>query len=51
MYLPSDSTSLFAGKSFLIIDDFPGMRSMLREMLRTFGTKNIDTVTNGSACP
>ncbi|MFZ2525610.1 MAG: tetratricopeptide repeat protein [Candidatus Ferrigenium altingense] len=47
MYLPSDSTSLFAGKSFLIIDDFPGMRSMLREMLRTFGTKNIDTVTNG----
>lgn len=47
MYLPSDSTSLFAGKSFLIIDDFQGMRSMLREMLRTFGTKNIDTVTNG----
>lgn len=47
MYLPSDSASLFAGKSFLIIDDFPGMRSMLREMLRTFGTKNIDTVTNG----
>ncbi|MHB0924909.1 MAG: tetratricopeptide repeat protein [Gallionellaceae bacterium] len=47
MYLPSDSTSLFAGKYFLIIDDFPGMRSMLREMLRTFGTKNIDTVTNG----
>lgn len=47
MYLPSDSTSLFAGKSFLIIDDFQGMRSMLREMLRTFGSKNIDTVTNG----
>ncbi|HEU0188373.1 MAG TPA: tetratricopeptide repeat protein [Gallionella sp.] len=47
MYLPSDSVSLFAGKSFLIIDDFPGMCSMLREMLRTFGTKNIDTVTNG----
>src|SRR3989338_3395968 len=47
MYTPSDSTSLFAGKSFLIFDDFPGMRSMLREMLRTFGTKNIDTVTNG----
>ena len=47
MYTPSDSTSLFAGKSFLIIDYFPGMRSMLREMLRTFGTKNIDTVTNG----
>lgn len=47
MYIPSDSASLFAGKSFLIIDDFQGMRSMLREMLRTFGTKNIDTVTNG----
>ncbi len=47
MYIPSDTTSLFVGKSFLIIDDFPGMRTLLREMLKTFGTKNIDTVTNG----
>jgi len=47
MYIPSDTTSLFAGKSFLIIDDFQGMRSLLREMLKSFGTKNIDTVTNG----
>lgn len=47
MHITSDTSSLFAGKSFLIIDDFQGMRSLLREMLRTFGTKNIDTVTNG----
>lgn len=47
MYIPSDTASLFTGKSFLIIDDFQGMRSMLREMLKTFGTKNIDTATNG----
>ena len=47
MYIPPDTTSLFAGKSFLIIDDFQGMRSLLREMLKTFGSRNIDTVTNG----
>lgn len=47
MYLPSDTSSLFAGKSILIVDDFQGMRSLLREMLKTFGTRNIDTVTNG----
>lgn len=47
MLITPDTTSLFAGKSFLIIDDFPGMRTLLREMLRTFGTRNIDTATNG----
>ncbi len=47
MNINSDTAALFAGKSFLIIDDFPGMRTLLREMLRTFGTKNIDTATNG----
>jgi len=47
MYIAPDTTSLFAGKSFLIVDDFQGMRTLLREMLRTFGTRNIDTVTSG----
>jgi tetratricopeptide (TPR) repeat protein len=47
MYIPQDTTSLFAGKSFLVIDDFQGMRTLLRDMLKIFGSKNIDTVTNG----
>ncbi len=47
MYMPQDTTALFAGKSFLVIDDFQGMRTLLREMLKIFGSKNIDTVTNG----
>ncbi|WP_435628005.1 tetratricopeptide repeat protein [Candidatus Ferrigenium straubiae] len=47
MYIPQDTTALFAGKSFLVIDDFQGMRALLREMLKIFGSRNIDTVTNG----
>jgi len=47
MYIPSNTSSLFVGKKFLIIDDFQGMRSLLREMLKSFGTREIDTVTNG----
>ncbi|HEX5364816.1 MAG TPA: tetratricopeptide repeat protein [Gallionella sp.] len=43
-----DTTPLFASKSYLIIDDFQGMRTMMREMLRTFGGKNIDTATNAA---
>ncbi|HZW25062.1 MAG TPA: tetratricopeptide repeat protein [Gallionella sp.] len=43
-----DTTALFAGKNYLIVDDFQGMRSMMREMLRTFGGKNIDTATNAN---
>ena len=38
----------FIGKYFLVIDDFQGMRSMMREMLRTFGVKNIDTSSTGN---
>jgi tetratricopeptide (TPR) repeat protein len=47
MYMVSDANTLFASKYFLIIDDFQGMRSMMREMLKTFGVKNIDTAANG----
>ncbi|MDD5299597.1 MAG: tetratricopeptide repeat protein [Gallionella sp.] len=48
MYTASDANALFVGKNFLIIDDFQGMRTMMREMLKTFGVKNIDTAANGN---
>lgn len=48
MFAISDTNSLFASKSYLIIDDFQGMRSMMREMLKAFGAKHIDTATNGA---
>jgi len=38
---------MFVGKHFLIIDDFQGMRGMLREMLKSFGAKDIDMASNG----
>ncbi len=43
-----DTTPLFATKNYLIIDDFQGMRTMMREMLRIFGGKNIDAAANAS---
>ena len=48
MFSSDDPNALFVGKCFLIIDDFQGMRSMLREMLKTFGVRNIDTAANGN---
>lgn len=48
MFAISDTDALFASKNFLIIDDFQGMRSMMREMLKAFGAKHIDTATNGA---
>jgi len=33
--------------SFLIIDDFQGMRTMLREFVRTMGVTEIETASNG----
>src|SRR3989338_8443339 len=44
----TDPNALFADKNFLIIDDFQGMRSLMREMLKTFGVKTIDTAANGN---
>lgn len=38
---------MFETRRFLIVDDFQGMRSMLREMLKAFGTKNIHVAGNG----
>jgi tetratricopeptide (TPR) repeat protein len=43
-----DNDSLFVDKRYLIIDDFQGMRSMMREMLKAFGAKHIDTASNGN---
>lgn len=48
MYSASDTSALFANKNFLIIDDFQGMRSMMRDMLKIFGATSIDAVTNGN---
>ncbi|OGS85798.1 MAG: hypothetical protein A2061_04190 [Gallionellales bacterium GWA2_59_43] len=48
MYEVRDTNSLFAGKTYLVVDDFQGMRSMMRDMLRLFGAKNIDTATNAN---
>ncbi|MFA7240428.1 MAG: tetratricopeptide repeat protein [Sulfuricellaceae bacterium] len=42
-----NSNSMFVGKRFLIVDDFQGMRGMLREMLKSFGAKDIDMAANG----
>lgn len=43
MFIPD---SMFETRRFLIVDDFQGMRSMLREMLKAFGTKNIHVAGN-----
>lgn len=38
----------WASKHYLVIDDFPNMRQMLREMLRSLGAKYIDQAGSGS---
>ena len=43
----SNNESTFAGKRFLVVDDFQGMRAMLKDMLREFGAKDIDVASNG----
>ena len=35
------------GKKILTVDDFPGMRSMLRSMLTAYGADNITEASNG----
>lgn len=40
------SDSVFENRRFLIVDDFQGMRAMLREMLKNFGSKNISVAAN-----
>ena len=37
----------WAGKNYLIVDDFVGVRQLLRESLRNLGAKNIDQASSG----
>ncbi|MDE3021399.1 MAG: response regulator [Pseudomonadota bacterium] len=38
----------FRNKKAIVIDDFSGICTMLREMLKTFGTQNVDTASDGA---
>jgi len=48
MAIISDTNAIFSSKRILIVDDFQGMRSMLREMLKSFGAKDIDMASYGN---
>jgi tetratricopeptide (TPR) repeat protein len=37
----------WAGKNYLIVDDFAGIRQLLRESLRSLGARNIDQASSG----
>lgn len=37
----------FADRKFLVVDDFQGMRSMLREMLKNSGAQHVDLACHG----
>ncbi len=37
----------WAGKNYLVVDDFVGIRQLLRESLRSLGAKNIDQASSG----
>jgi CheY-like chemotaxis protein/predicted Zn-dependent protease len=37
----------WAGKNYLVVDDFIGVRQLLREALRSLGAKNIDQAASG----
>jgi tetratricopeptide (TPR) repeat protein len=37
----------WAGKNYLVVDDFIGVRQLLRESLRSLGAKNIDQASSG----
>ena len=37
----------WAGKNYLVVDDFVGIRQLLRESLRNLGAKNIDQASSG----
>lgn len=48
MAVADTSKAAFAGKRFLIVDDFDGMRNILRELLRRCGGEQIDLVATGA---
>src|SRR3954465_15561645 len=37
----------WASKNYLVVDDFIGIRQLLRESLRNLGAKNIDQASSG----
>jgi len=37
----------WAGKNYLVVDDFVGVRQLLRESLRSLGARNIDQASSG----
>lgn len=41
-------TSEWSSKYYLLIDDFPSMRTMLRDMLRSLGVVHVDQIENGA---
>jgi len=43
---PADQID-WAGKNYLVVDDFVGVRQLLRESLRSLGAKNIDQASSG----
>jgi len=43
---PADQVD-WAGKHYLVVDDFVGVRQLLRESLRSLGAKNIDQASSG----
>lgn len=49
MNIETSQDKLFEERSFLVVDDFQGMRGMLRDMLRACGAqvKNISTASQG----
>jgi tetratricopeptide (TPR) repeat protein len=42
-----ESTVDWASKSYLVVDDFAGVRQLLRESLRSLGARNIDQAMSG----
>ena len=38
------------GKSILVVDDFPDIRALVREMLKNFGATTIDVARNAEQC-
>lgn len=45
---PSFDKAEFTTKRFLIVDDFDGMRNLLRDLLRRCGARQIDVAATGN---
>ena len=44
---PASRNVDWADKNYLVVDDFIGIRQLLRESLRNLGAKNIDQASSG----